>query len=469
MMRRPAPNAAVIAAAASVTLPSRITTSSATAGTATTTTAAATATSSKTTINPVSNGRRRSRQRQRQQKLADCCRRAVQILIGVVLLFTFLDLFELVIITKHHKLSELPPVLRQQKEAVVNVWQHEKEVLKKELDHLIHHRQRRNPPTLEPEDHESYDPNMDVGKEKIYEILEQAGVKKHDMDLATRRKLPTWTKVQQLYGTEPKIYGLERCKAFTSNVDPAVSFFGIAGTFNSGTNLLAELLIQNCQITQRMQKYGEDQKGIRWQVPWGKHTPVEFREQHVTTTDRDVPLENSFPMITIRDPYRWMQSMCKHTYGAEWNHNKSTCPNVYDEDYKIPNRVRVKYKSSIVWHKSLPAMWNDWYNHYFEQSFPRVFVRFEDLLFYGKNVTETLCLCGGGVPRRDYFVHVKSSAKLGTAEHGANKTGLLDALIQYGTDDGRLIGLTPKDLEWSYKLLDPKLMYMFNYPYAMNF
>lgn len=471
-MRRLPPNSAMTAAAASLVLPAR---------------------------NPVSNGRQRSRQRlmllkrqQRQQR--PCWRRIVTVLVGIVLLFAVLDLFELVVVSKHHKLSEIRPALQQQKEKVVQVWRNEKEVIKKELSSLLqlHNKQKRGPPTEDPySDTTTTDAakqikdkgmdthirdetglandDVDFDKEQIYEILEQAGVKRHQIDVDTRRKLPTWTKVQELYGKEPKIYGLDRCEAFTSRIEPSVSFFGIAGTFNSGTNLLAEMLIQNCQITKRMQVFGEDQRGMRWQVPWGKHTPVEYREEHVTETDRDVPLENSFPMLTIRDPYRWMQSMCKHIYGARWPHNRTACPHVYMDEFNKPSPVRVKYKNTIVNHASLPGMWNDWYNHYLEQEFPRVIVRFEDLLFYGKNVTQTLCKCGGGDPRRSKFVHVKSSAKLGTAAHGANKTGLLDAIIQYGTDNGRLTGFTKTDLEWSHKLLDPNLMEMFAYPYALNY
>jgi len=173
-------------------------------------------------------------------------------------------------------------------------------------------------------------------------------------------------------------------------------------------------------------------------------------------------------MLTIRDPYRWMRSMCKHIYGARWAHNTTACPNIYTAEEHRPSPVRVKYKHTIVNHKSLPGMWNDWYNAYLDVSFPRVIVRFEDLLFYGQNVTETLCKCGGGDPRRDHFVHVKSSAKLGTAAHGANKTGLLDALIQFGSSKGRLTGMTQSDIEWSQKLLDPKLMEMFAYDYATS-
>jgi hypothetical protein len=405
--------------------------------------------------NPVLNGRRRSRERRAK---CGCCRRLVLTLLGLVVLFSMLDVFELVVVSKHHKLSELRPALQRQKEKVVEVLKEEKEELKREISNLWHKRGRPSEEALDEEEEKD--------KEPIYEILEQAGVSRYMIDIETRRKLPTWTKIEQLYGKEPKIYGLERCEDFTSRIEPSVSFFGIAGTFNSGTNLLAELLIQNCQITKRMEVFGEDQRGMRWQVPWGKHTPVEYREEHVTPTDKDVPLENSFPMITIRDPYRWMRSMCKHIYGARWPHNLTACPHIYMDDYNRPSPVRVKYKTTVVHHDSLPAMWNDWYNHYFEQSFPRVFVRFEDLIFFGKNVTQTLCKCGGGVPRRPTFVHVKSSAKLGTAAHGANKTGLLDALIQFGSDEGRITGMTETDLKWARKLLDPRLMEMFAYRYA---
>jgi hypothetical protein len=422
--------------------------------------------------NPVSNGRRRSRQR----KKPPVCKRIVQGLLGVVLIFTFLDLFELVVVSKHHKLSEIRPALQQQKEKVVEVWREEKAELKEELSSLMH--KKRVAPTVDPysnvvkqqhDDHEDDHADVDFDKAEIYEILEQAGVSKDQLDVETRRKLPTWTAIQNLYGNEPKIYGLDRCADFTNNIEPSVSFFGIAGTFNSGTNLLAQMLIQNCQITKRMQVFGEDQKGMRWQVPWGKHTPVEYREDHVTDTDKDVPLENSFPMLTIRDPYRWMKSMCKHQYGARWDHNKTTCPNVYTDALKQPTAVKVKYKETVINHKSLPDMWNDWYNHYLEVDFPRVIVRFEDLLFYGKNVTETLCKCGGGDPRHEEFEHVKSSAKLGTAAHGSNKTNLLDAIIQFGNDADRITGMTKTDLEWSHKLLDPNLMKMFDYRYALNY
>lgn len=133
------------------------------------------------------------------------------------------------------------------------------------------------------------------------------------------------------------------------------------------------------------------------------------------------------------------------------------------DDLYGPTPVHVRYAKNRVRHNFLPEMWNDWYNEYLAVDFPRVLVRFEDLLFYGKNVRQTLCRCGGGVPRREHFVHIRSSAKLGTRAHGANKTGLLDALIQFGTDEERITGMTQRDLELSQQWLDPNLMKLFDY------
>ena len=41
-----------------------------------------------------------------------------------------------------------------------------------------------------------------------------------------------------------------------------------------GTNLLATLLVQNCHLPEREAKHGEQSRGMRWQVPWGKWIQV---------------------------------------------------------------------------------------------------------------------------------------------------------------------------------------------------
>ena len=103
-------------------------------------------------------------------------------------------------------------------------------------------------------------------KQPILDIIKDAGIGRVDDE--TLILLPTWKEVVDLYGEEPRIYGLENCKVFQEHSDPADHFVSTAGTFNSGTNLMAESLIANCHMQDRMDKYGYQQRGVRWQVPW---------------------------------------------------------------------------------------------------------------------------------------------------------------------------------------------------------
>jgi len=49
------------------------------------------------------------------------------------------------------------------------------------------------------------DEDLDYDKDQIYEILEQAGIHKSELNKATRAQLPTWTKVLREYGDHPLI------------------------------------------------------------------------------------------------------------------------------------------------------------------------------------------------------------------------------------------------------------------------
>lgn len=152
---------------------------------------------------------------------------------------------------------------------------------------------------------------------------------------------------------------------------------------------MAELLTQNCQLTERMLAVGNQSKGMRWQVPWGKHYPAYRRGSHSTRTDKNIPIESSLPIVVIRDPYSWAQSMCRHTYTANWSHTDGHCPNLIPSDADLeefpdlsPNElihVKVRYaKDFHEYHDSLFDMWNDWYGLYVNASYPRLIVRFEE-------------------------------------------------------------------------------------------
>ena len=162
--------------------------------------------------------------------------------------------------------------------------------------------------------------------------------------------------------------------------------------------------------------------------------------------------------------------MCRHKYSARWNSNATACPNLWSDEYEGKNPVRVKYAHTAVKYDSLPDLYNQWYQDYLGVDFPRVFVRFEDLMFFGKEVTTKLCKCGGGVPRSDHdtFYHVGASAKMGTAAHGSEKTNLLQALIRYGYDNDKTKGMTQSDLDYAKEWFDPKLLEMFNYEHPKS-
>jgi hypothetical protein len=117
-------------------------------------------------------------------------------------------------------------------------------------------------------------PYLDVkarlaAKGPIIDLITEAGISfdpVEDADLLD--ELPDWDEVVKMYGAKPVIHGINEgnCQKFQQHSDRGEHLLGTAGTFNSGTNLMAELLIHNCMMPERMKKYGSKNRGIRWQV-----------------------------------------------------------------------------------------------------------------------------------------------------------------------------------------------------------
>jgi hypothetical protein len=149
-------------------------------------------------------------------------------------------------------------------------------------------------------------------KERIFQILKDAHMDQ-DVTQDIMNQLPTWQQVVDRLGPKPRIYGLDSCETFQRTIPHAEAFIAPAGAFNSGTNLMAELLIANCFNPARRKKYKSD--GVRWQVNWGKHQPPKYRVDQAVYKDKfDMPNENILPVVTIRDPYSWLQSLCRNRY-----------------------------------------------------------------------------------------------------------------------------------------------------------
>lgn len=172
-------------------------------------------------------------------------------------------------------------------------------------------------------------------------------------------------------------------------------------------------------------------------------------------------------------------SMCRIEYSAHWHHDPNRhCPNLIPDSADLqefgrfvkegkPVKVHVKYNGFWKHHDSLVGMWNDWYGEYYKGvDFNRLMVRYEDLLFFPRQVTEAVCKCAGGSLRRDgSFEFVLDSAKKGLTAHGPMeyRTGFIKAIIKYGKATHRTARYAKDDLEYAKEYLDKDMMEFFRY------
>ena len=304
---------------------------------------------------------------------------------------------------------------------------------------------------------------------KIAEILKSANV---EVDYEIAKQLPTWEDAVSLYGEKPIIYGLETCEPYRQTVKPEDRMCGPAGTFNTGTNLLFELMKANCDIKEALHSKTHREpmrNGMRWHAPWGKHNPpATYRLQHVAKMWGEGINQTAFyPVTMIKDPYTWMGSQCRHKYTTNWHHGKGNCPNLIKKnivDKDVPEKVVTIYPKGYVYYDSLIDMWNKYYEEWEEQTFPHLTTRFEDLLFHGEEVTRIVCDCIGGVMHNKFRYIGDSAKENGMPIHkGAN--GLVKALIQYGNPNKRLEGMTDRDQVYANKALNAELMKRYGYTY----
>eukprot|EP01083_Nonionella_stella_P240695 841211_1 len=175
-----------------------------------------------------------------------------------------------------------------------------------------------------------------------------------------------------------------------------------------------------------------------------------------------------------------MSSMCRHAYAASWRHNPNHCPNLVasegeeirkrglEKDVKGRNLFRVIVafqKTEKYTYTSLVDLYNRWYRDYLEiKDFPRLMIRYEDLLLYHEEIVTKVCHCGGGtvINAMNGIHHDSSSAK--PNHKGSN--GLTEAMIRYGSEDHRTDTMTNHDLEFANEELDSELMNLFHYTYA---
>jgi hypothetical protein len=155
---------------------------------------------------------------------------------------------------------------------------------------------------------------------------------------------------------------------------------------------------------------------------------------------------------------------CKQPYAATWKHSKTHCPNLVPTDKEgpeptgaVPVDIRFDQNSKFYW-DSLVDLWNDWYRQYLVADYPRLIVRFEDLLFQAPAVMKQISDCMGVDFNMSTFKYQTKSAK----GHGSH-TDFLHAIIKSGNETARKKGMTEADLKFAAQQLDADLMRIFQY------
>ena len=299
--------------------------------------------------------------------------------------------------------------------------------------------------------------------------FEEAGIPLNINDLKT---LPTTQELINFVGESPVIVdgadsSNDQCSKFRQSVHERDRWIGVAGLFNTGTNLLYELLDQNCILPGEEKRsswevpvhlpWGKDKKKrrIQWQVPWGKHNFADWSVNHTATTFKNVNInrDHGLTIVSARDPYEWSKSMCRNPYIVEWDDedpSSSSCPNLTSAVH--------------AWgtHKNLMHFWNLWYRKYMDY-FPhsKIIVRIEDLTLRPQETIKQVCSCAGGqVGNR--FKHVVGSAKTGPG-HENKSTGMVKAWSRFRWPRETRGGLSIESYKIAKGSIDEDLMGMFGY------
>jgi len=170
----------------------------------------------------------------------------------------------------------------------------------------------------------------------------------------------------------------------------------------------------------------------------------------------------TMPVVSIRDPYQWMQSMCENQYSVVSPHWPKYCPNLVAKGKPIPVNIMYSLKD-IVEFPSLAHIWSEYYSQYGRADYPRLIVRYEDIIFHPRQVIEEVCECVGGELSAP-FSFIAENPKHGSQGHGdQKKNGLMASIMKLGNFSRRVKGLTAEDLSYSNIALDSDLMQQFHY------
>jgi hypothetical protein len=314
-------------------------------------------------------------------------------------------------------------------------------------------------------------------------VLSQAGINVTEKHPEIEKQLPTmWNQIKSLYysqTTGPVILGKEGCANFRKQFGRNATV-GIAGMFNSGTNAALRNIQRNIGIPgnnasvwgKRDDAY-HDLNGILFQVPWWKHNSD-------LAVDRNPEADaHILPIVVVRDPFTWRNSMCKASYVTSWEGMHTSSPKFWHEKrtdntstiHTSEIRVNLKWAphKRTLKYESLMELWNAFYGSYLNATFPRLLVRMEDIILYLPQVIEEVRECVGAYSKHDKVeVYTALSKSHGKRTQQERDNGLLSNIVKLADANRRIADLSDLELEYSQSKLDPELMKLFQYqmPFA---
>ena len=148
-----------------------------------------------------------------------------------------------------------------------------------------------------------------------------------------------------------------------------------------------------------------------------------------------------------------MASQCRHDYGVtiwESEYDEMHCPNLIRGDSN--ETVPVQLFNGGKTHDTLLDSYNYWYQQWKDErkKFPHLAIRYEDLLFHGREVIQSACDCIVGNLTSDFKYESENAKDTSDGnESNMGASGLVTALIRYGDPIKRLNGFTVRDLSYA--------------------
>ena len=298
-------------------------------------------------------------------------------------------------------------------------------------------------------------------KAGVLATLRAAGITQLDPTL--QQLLPTDRRIQQLYGPAPLVVqGMETCEMYRAQVPPERRYVGVAGLYNTGTTALAIYLQENLILPQSKvnwtQTMEDDKFEHMWEVPWGKHRLLRLKDDITISGGENLRKHHVLPVVIVRDPYSWLQSMCGAPYMARWKHTEQHCPNLFANEIDKKAFPRALKRGKLVpaklasqsgaYFDSLAHLYRDWYGLYQNSSMPHLVVRFEDLLFRPDLVLEKVrdCVEGQWKNPDKGFVYLVGASKW-THKHIKSQSNRISGIIKYGNGWKRLHNMTEEDIQ----------------------